>query len=834
MKKNNSIKHSEKRKPWILKTPVSPGKFFVFVFIVASNFLFSQSKASTLSDISCNPNGTLENGTDDYISFNMLASAPAAFFEDPYTYTVTAPQGGNPVAVTLSDGTSATNLQYNSIYNAYRLANGSSNNGDVLITVTPDWGGYAASTVTLTNPGSCAIACSGTGTKTVSYAYYSPTPIIGSATNIPVHIPKFDTAGGKTLTGVNISYSANARSFLYAEGLNPSNNEIDYSINFRPNFKYNGTSITPPTNYLLSQSGGFVPVGDAVLVPAQGSWTGDTFSVGDFSTVLTMSPWMDKSIHSGIDPRTDPRWVTNVTGNSAHDDDLYFSSFFDTVNYNNTVNYTSASDLANFTGTTGIIPFTYSATLPTRTSAGGKVQSTALSQNYFTTKVTYTYVENCLDPCAISTTNPDSDGDGVSDKCDTDDDNDGILDISECPSNTLADMVTAFGAGKLLDISPADFGLVSGQKSQNVSADLSAKFGYPANSGAVIVNIKNASVHPDPATPVWWTKYGEQASDWLVTGTMSAFVLMAQDTEFYANDSKTIHIYDSADVIPVNTGSFTNQTSISGQWNFTESATEKSLYNLNADNTTTETSTGWRYANMNFGAKSFGFSTTVANANPNYAVMMVLECDTDSDGIPDRLDLDSDADGCSDAMEGGANISEYNLVTAAGTVSGGSTNVTQNLCGLESCVSATGSNSGLPQLSLTAGYSNTTGQSTGNSQNALVNDCLCYEYPSDTTAIVQVNHGISSLGRAATTKVNGNWPMLRNSAYTALESKTKGFVVTRTASPETTVAIPVVGMMVFDTDEDSGKGCLKIYTGSGAGEGWKCFTTQGCPPPPSN
>ena len=71
--------------------------------------------------------------------------------------------------------------------------------------------------------------------------------------------------------------------------------------------------------------------------------------------------------------------------------------------------------------------------------------------------------------------------------------------------------------------------------------------------------------------------------------------------------------------------------------------------------------------------------------------------------------------------------------------------------------------------------------------------------------------------------------MLRNSAYTVLESKTKGFVITRNSNPEGTIAIPVVGMMVFDTDENAGKGCLKIYTGSATGEGWKCFTTQTCP-----
>ncbi len=105
---------------------------------------------------------------------------------------------------------------------------------------------------------------------------------------------------------------------------------------------------------------------------------------------------------------------------------------------------------------------------------------------------------------------------------------------------------------------------------------------------------------------------------------------------------------------------------------------------------------------------------------------------------------------------------------------------------------------------------------------------FCYEDPTLVTgATYPVKHGITVLGRAGTN--NEGWPKNRNSAYTALEGKTKGFVVTRNSSPETTIAIPVVGMMVFDTDEKAGAGCLKIYTGSGAGEGWKCFDSQTCP-----
>lgn len=109
---------------------------------------------------------------------------------------------------------------------------------------------------------------------------------------------------------------------------------------------------------------------------------------------------------------------------------------------------------------------------------------------------------------------------------------------------------------------------------------------------------------------------------------------------------------------------------------------------------------------------------------------------------------------------------------------------------------------------------------------------VCYESPTDTSSSVPVKHGITVLGRAGAD--NGNWPMLRNSAYTALEGKTKGFVITRvTSDPAQTsaanhinkITVPETGMMVFDTYEDAGKGCLKIYTGTT----WKCFNKQGCP-----
>ncbi|PKP15472.1 MAG: hypothetical protein CVU07_09990, partial [Bacteroidetes bacterium HGW-Bacteroidetes-23] len=242
---------------------------------------------------------------------------------------------------------------------------------------------------------------------------------------------------------------------------------------------------------------------------------------------------------------------------------------------------------------------------------------------------TATVTVTVFDPCAITASNPDTDGDGISDFCDDDDDNDGILDTTEC-SNTYNDFVTAFGSGQTIDILPSHFGLALNQKNQNVTQDLSHLYGYPANSGAVIVSITNASVHP--TVDAWWTKDGEATSVWNITGNVSAFIAMAHDTQYYANDSKTIHIYDGAPVTPVTVPGLVNQAPVAGQWSISETPNQKTLNNLNTDSTTNEFG-NWRYVNTNFGAKSFGFSTTVSFADPTYAVNMYLECDADMDGI---------------------------------------------------------------------------------------------------------------------------------------------------------------------------------------------------------
>lgn len=84
-------------------------------------------------------------------------------------------------------------------------------------------------------------------------------------------------------------------------------------------------------------------------------------------------------------------------------------------------------------------------------------------------------------------------------------------------------------------------------------------------------------------------------------------------------------------------------------------------------------------------------NTLVTNWS-TYFVRIFPECDTDKDGIPNRLDLDSDNDGCYDALEGDGGFTHAQLVTAGGILSTATPN--QNLCAGAGCVGP----NGIPQI----------------------------------------------------------------------------------------------------------------------------------------
>lgn len=107
-----------------------------------------------------------------------------------------------------------------------------------------------------------------------------------------------------------------------------------------------------------------------------------------------------------------------------------------------------------------------------------------------------------------------------------------------------------------------------------------------------------------------------------------------------------------------------------------------------------------------------------------------------------------------------------------------------------------------------------------------ISKTVCYKPGATGGTVLDTNHGITSLGRAGAQ--NGNWPMIRKGAWTALESNTKAFVINRLNGEQIqAIAAPVDGMMVYDTDTK----CLKIYVEDvdPALSNWHCFTKQACP-----
>ena len=98
------------------------------------------------------------------------------------------------------------------------------------------------------------------------------------------------------------------------------------------------------------------------------------------------------------------------------------------------------------------------------------------------------------------------------------------------------------------------------------------------------------------------------------------------------------------------------------------------------------------------------------------------------------------------------------------------------------------------------------------SSNQLKSDiCPCPKPGATGTPDSYTDFGISVRDKNTT----ANWPKDIPNGFITMESNAKGFVITRMETPETSIANPKPGMLVYDTTDD----CLKLYNGSS----WKCI-----------
>ncbi|MFV9552160.1 Ig-like domain-containing protein, partial [Algibacter sp. PT7-4] len=293
---------------------------------------------------------------------------------------------------------------------------------------------------------------------------------------------------------------------------------------------------------------------------------------------------------------------------------------------------------------------------------------------------------------------PDSDGDGVEDSADLDNDNDGILDEDECKvehqigwfhnaNGGTSDFATfdgdsntaptssfsgssniSFGSG-LDESRNYSFTYILDNADQDTFADAKANNDYVQMSYTVASNVVLSTI----GGGFWTNASGDEDAP-------LGFFKMALEMSTNASFSTATVLFQNKQIGDLSQGS----TYVSFSDDYYISLTAGTTYYFRF----------YLYDEQNNDVidNRLRFDDIYYNH--------INSCDTDGDGIPDYQDTDSDNDGCPDAIEGADNL------TTSGTLSGGSNGGSSNNLGTQS------NDNGIPLPLGTTGGNETTGQAT--------------------------------------------------------------------------------------------------------------------------
>ncbi|MFK7980771.1 MAG: hypothetical protein AB8G86_12375, partial [Saprospiraceae bacterium] len=292
---------------------------------------------------------------------------------------------------------------------------------------------------------------------------------------------------------------------------------------------------------------------------------------------------------------------------------------------------------------------------------------------------TYSYA---IDPTLLTCT--DTDMDGVVDIFDIDDDNDGILDVTEgsCAVQTVYSLdETATVAGATFGASGGSYDLIYTLTSGTAIPDIGASFTVPvtvsalnntangaANNWASINGSSSGVINmePDVASLLAGLPTNNTTSENINTGSThpnGLFRLLENGSiDNLGTFSISIGALPATTSDAVLTSDFIKLSSVraatgtsGGNWRSAQQARLITLdsaasaatpYNVAFDDTHAFTYTAF--------SDGHGSYTVALLQISQSSVTFCTPADTDNDGIANHLDLDSDGDGCSDAFEAGA------------------------------------------------------------------------------------------------------------------------------------------------------------------------------------
>lgn len=247
----------------------------------------------------------------------------------------------------------------------------------------------------------------------------------------------------------------------------------------------------------------------------------------------------------------------------------------------------------------------------------------------------YLYLDNIVITGYI-TENTDTDGDGISDNVDVDDDNDGILDVNE-GINLLLDSGfnnlegLDFGNNIGVDISP--WVLLGGNKANVVKVDGNGGYNY-GNRGP----FEDANPLTGDGEDQYYLDIAYGANDFYQTFVLTNDSKLTFGGYFSSRDNKT-----GSGRLRIFTGSSGDSgTLVADSGTFIISPVSGS-----------SSTTPWEYIEkeVTVTAGTYSFVVSMDNDTNFDEGFVISAIDTDSDGILDYLDLDSDNDGIPDNIE---------------------------------------------------------------------------------------------------------------------------------------------------------------------------------------